>query len=128
MLVADDEALDAAAAAAACGSAAVQPPQEGPPPLLVARQAAMGLVPSQEQQHDRQHSGEHTSTSVGVFELIDKSVRDCLMHCMYIISGAHGRACTVFSVVSIVTIYADVYCKREKHYMARTSVDRGIPA
>lgn len=88
MFVADDEALDAAAAAAACGPATVQPPQEAPPPLLVARQAAMGLDPCQEQQHDRQHSGEHTSTSVGVFELIDKSVRDRLMHCVYITSGA----------------------------------------
>ena len=52
---------------------------EGPQPLLVARQAARGLDTSQEQQHDRSHSGEHTSTSVGVFELIDKSVRDCLL-------------------------------------------------
>ncbi len=67
----DEEALDAAAAA----PPAVQQPQgEGPPPLLVARQAAQGLGPDQEQQHDRQHSGEHTSTSVGVFELINKSV------------------------------------------------------
>lgn len=79
MFVADDEALDAAAAAASCSPTAVQPSQEAPPPLLVARQAAMGLDPSQDQQHDRQHSGEHTSTSVGVFELIDKSVRDWLM-------------------------------------------------
>lgn len=47
---------------------------EGPPPLMMARQAARGLDPAQE--HDRLHSGELTSTSVGIFELIDKSVRD----------------------------------------------------
>lgn len=79
LLIADDEALDAAAAS--CSPAAVHPPQEGPPPLLVARQAARGLHPSQEQQRERLHSGEHTSTSVGVFELIDKSVGHCPLHC-----------------------------------------------
>ncbi|KAL3149387.1 hypothetical protein ABBQ32_002188 [Trebouxia sp. C0010 RCD-2024] len=68
----DDDALDAAAAS--CGpAAAVQPSVEGLPPLLMARQAARGLDPAQEEQHDRLHSGELTSTSVGVFELIDKS-------------------------------------------------------
>ena len=46
--------------------------------MVVARQAAQGLAGDLEQQHDRQHSGEHTSTSVGVFELIDKSVRSAL--------------------------------------------------
>ena len=75
-MVTDDDALDAAAAA--CGpAAAVQPQVEGPPPLMMARQAASGLDPAQEQ-HDRMHSGELTSTSVGIFELIDKSVRDVL--------------------------------------------------
>ena len=87
LLNADDEALDAAAAS--CGPAAVHPPQEGPLPLLVARQAARGLDPSQEQQHDRLHSGEHTSTSVGVFELIDKSVRHCRLHCTLVASRLH---------------------------------------
>ena len=79
LLVTDDDALDAAAAA--CGpAAAVQPQVEGPPPLMMARQAARGLDPAQEEQHDRLHSGELTSTSVGIFELIDKSVRDVLHH------------------------------------------------
>lgn len=87
-MIADDEALDAAAASCS-PAAAVHPPQEGPPPLLVARQAARGLDPSQEQQQrDRLHSGEHTSTSVGVFELIDKSVRHCPLLCMLVVSGA----------------------------------------
>lgn len=66
----DEEAL----AAAAGGPSGVPPSQaEGPPPLLLARQAARGLQAPDSHQ-DRVHSGEHTSTSVGVFELIDKSV------------------------------------------------------
>ena len=79
-MIADDDALDAAAAACGPAAAAVQPLVEGAlhPPLLMARQAARGLDPSQEEQHDRLHSGELTSTSVGIFELIDKSVRKLL--------------------------------------------------
>ena len=100
LLIADDEALDAAAAS--CGPAAVQPPQEGPPPLLVARQAARGWDSSQEQQRDRLQSGEHTSTSVGVFELIDKSVRHCPMHCMFVASGAPQVLSCVYQHVELV--------------------------
>lgn len=89
LLVTDDDALDAAAAS--CGpAAAVQPSVEGLPPLLMARQAARGLDPAQEEQHDRLHSGELTSTSVGVFELIDKSVRDFHIRSR-LLSG--GRMC-----------------------------------
>ena len=66
----DEEAL----AAAAGGPSGVPFSQAaGPPPLLLARQAARGLQAPDSHQ-DRVHSGEHTSTSVGVFELIDKSV------------------------------------------------------
>ena len=69
-VAADEEAL---AAAAGPSSGVAVGHAQSPPPLLLARQAARGLQP-QDSHHDRVHSGEHTSTSVGVFELIDKSV------------------------------------------------------